>query len=135
MQRLTAMTIGAAVLALCGFAYDASAQPPGTRAAAQSAACPAHEVAIYFAPGSSELNPYAKSAIDIVARTASACGAHSVSLASRGGPERADVVAAALQARGLNPFVSRDAGAIPAGDGVAARSVTLRLLSPAGASS
>lgn len=130
MQRLTAMTIGAAMLALCGYVYDANAQTP-----AEPAACPTHDVTVYFAPGSSELTPYASSTIEIVARAASGCGARGVALVSTGGPERARVVAETLQTRGVTPFIPQATGITHISDGVAARSVTLRVVSRSGASS
>ena len=50
MQRLTAMTIGAFLIGLCGYAVDASAQT--------AAQCPKHEATIFFAPDSTELNKH-----------------------------------------------------------------------------
>jgi len=134
MQRLTAMTLGAAMIGLCGFIYDANAQSP-TQPPAAPVVCPSHDVTVYFAPGSSELNTYSQSTIDIVARAASACGARGVALVSMGGAERAEAVADALLVRGVTPFVSQAVGIIPISDGVASRSVTLRVVSQTGAAS
>lgn len=135
MQRLTAMTIGAAMLALCGFVYDANAQPPSTQAPAEPAVCPTHDVTVYFAPGSSELSSYAQSTLDMFAHAASSCGARGVVLVSTGAPDRTEAVADALKARGVAPMVSRGMGITPVSDGVAARSVTLRVAHRVGASS
>lgn len=130
MQRLTAMTLGAAFLGVCGFIYDANAQTPEARVA-----CPAYDVTVYFAPGSAELNDYAAASVALVAKTASACGARGVALQAPGGAERADSVAKALRARGVPTFVAPAGGLTPISDGIAARTVTLRVVSSGAANS
>ncbi len=127
MQRLTAMTLGAALIGLGGLVYDANAQTP-----AAAAQCPVHDVTIYFADGSSDLNRYSQFTVETVAKSASVCGARGVALQSSGGSDRASVVAKALRAKGINAVIVPSAGGLtPINDGVAARSVTMRVVSSA----
>ena len=119
MQRLTAMTIGAALLGLGGFVYDASAQT--------SARCPSHESVVYFAPGSKALNEHSSYAIERMAEAAHACRANGVVVQAAAGPERANVVATALRQRGVKAVILPMPGLMPTGDTMVARLITLRV--------
>lgn len=70
MQRLTLMTLGAAFIGVCGFAYDTSARVEPPRSAFESVAS--------FPQGSSDLTENSDFAIDSVARTARTRSANSV---------------------------------------------------------
>lgn len=124
MQRLTAMTLGALAIGLAGFAFDANAQTPAPQPCAQ------HEATIYFAPNSNALNEYSDYAIERMAAEARACGALDIVVQTTAGRERARAVAIALEGRGLRPVVSSAPVLIPVGDGIMARSVTLRVSPP-----
>jgi hypothetical protein len=126
MQRLTAMTLGAALIGLGGLVYDANAQT-----SAPTSACPTHDVTVYFAAGSSDLSRHSQFTVENVARAASTCGARGVALMSTGGPERAEVVAATLRTKGIDTVIAPAVGVTAISDGVAARAVTLRVVSAA----
>lgn len=123
MQRLTAMTLGALAIGLAGFAFDAHAQTAPQE-------CAQHEATIYFAPNSNALNAYSDYAIERMAAEARACGAIDIVVQTTAGRERARAVAVALEGRGLRPVVSTAPALIPIGDGIMARSVTLRVAPP-----
>lgn len=130
MQRLTAMTIGAALIGLCGFAYDATAQVSG-----QSAACPAHEATVYFAKDSNVLNSEQHFAIVSMAEAARACGAKGVVVQASGDADRARAVSTALRQRGVKSTIVSLPRLAPLGDTMIARSVTLRVFEGGQASS
>jgi hypothetical protein len=120
MNRLTAMTLGAALIGLGGFVYDsASAQTP--------AACPSHEATVYFSQDSNALNAHQSYAIVTMAETARACGAKGVVVQTVGDGDRAKAVAAALKQRGVKTTIVTLPALALSGDTLLARSVTLRV--------
>ena len=128
MKRLTAMTLGAALIGLGGFVYDsASAQGPEL--------CPKHEATVYFHQDSSVLNAHQNFAVDTMAAAAHTCRAETVLVQGVGNIERARAVATALKQRGVKTTVV----ALPSlgftGDTMTARSVTLRVAADATSSS
>lgn len=127
MERLTAMTIGAAMIGICGFAIDS--------ASAQSPACPAHQTTVYFAPDSAVLNAAQDFALVTMANAARTCGAKAVTIETIGDIRRAETVAAALRERGIEATIIPLPALAPGGDTMMARSVTLSLASEASSSS
>ena len=121
MQKLTAMTIGAFLIGLCGFAYDASAQTP------LKANCPTREATIFFAPDSAELNKFTAYTVNEVADAAQACGAKGVIVQVPTSDERAVVVATALRDRGLKAVIVPSPIMAPADSGMMSRAVVLRV--------
>ena len=97
MRALTAMTIGAAVIGLAGFAYDAAT-------ADQPMSCPDRAASVYFENGKTKLNQFSQAVIDRVAAEAKACGATQV-VARSDSDARADAVSKAFEARGLQVVV------------------------------
>lgn len=128
MKRLTAMTLGAALIGLGGFVYDsASAQTP--------AACPAHEATVYFGQDSAELNAHQNYAVVTMAENARACGAKGVVVQSVGDVRRAQSVATALRQRGVKTTIVTLPALALSGDTMIARSVVLRVADGANTSS
>jgi hypothetical protein len=120
MNRLTALTLGAAMIGVCGFVYDAaSAQTP--------AACPSHEATVYFGHNSVELNAHQNYAVVTMAEAAHTCGARGVVVQTVGDGERANAVATALKLRGIKTTVVTLPALALSGDTMIARSVTLRV--------
>jgi hypothetical protein len=120
MNRLTAMTMGAAMIGFCGFVYDsASAQTP--------AACPSHEATVYFGQESAELDSNQNYAVVTMAEAARSCGAKGVVVQAVGNGERANAVATALKQRGIKTTVVTLPALALAGDTMIARAVTLRV--------
>ena len=78
MTRLTATTIGAAMIGFCGFIA-------GSATAQATSPCPSHEAVVYFAPDSAVLNSQQNFAVVSVAEAARTCGAMASS-SSRAGP-------------------------------------------------
>lgn len=128
MNRLTAMTLGAAMIGFCGFVYDsASAQTP--------AACPTHEATVYFGQGTAALNSHQNYAVVTMAEAARTCGAKGVIVQAVGDGERANAVATALKQRGVKTTVVTLPSLALSGDTMLARSVTLRVTDGANSSS
>lgn len=129
MQRLTAMTLGAALIGLGGFVYDAaSAQTP--------AACPNHEATVYFSQDSSRLDSHQNYALVTMAEAARACGSKNIVVQGIGNTDRARVVATALKRHGVKTtVVTLPAALAPAADTMLTRSVTLRVSGGANPSS
>lgn len=120
MQRLTLMTIGAALIGFCGFAYDtALAQTP--------AECSAREVSIYFDKDTTEFNKFSQQLVERVATEAKACGAKQVVAEVKSGPDRAQAVSHAFQDLGVKVIVTGSPDVIPASESVADREVIVRV--------
>ena len=121
MRALTAMTIGAAMIGLAGFVYD-------TATADQTMACPDRESAVYFENGKTRLNEFSNVVIDRVAAEAKACGAREV-VAETNSNARAQAVANAFEARGLQVVVVTPPRAAPVSDDgfIANRTAKVRL--------
>ncbi len=120
MNRLTLMTMGAAMIGFCGFIAD-------TAAAQTPAACPSHEAVVYFAPDSAALNSEQNYALVSMAEAARTCGAKSVVVQANGDAERAKTVAAALRQRGVKTTIVTGSTLALYGDTMLGRSVTLRV--------
>lgn len=128
MTRLTALTIGAALIGLCGFAADSAlAQTP--------AACPANEAVVYFAPDTAALNAEQNFALVKMAEAARACGVNNVLIHTSGNAERARTVATALGQRGVKTTIVAQPTLLLGGDTMLARSITLRVASTTSSSS
>jgi len=121
MERLTAMTIGAAMIGIFGFAIDS--------ASAQTPACPTHQATVYFAPNSVALDAEQDFALINMADAARTCGAKAVTIEALGDIRRAETVAAAIRQRGIGATIIALPALAPAGDTMMARSVTLSLAS------
>ena len=122
MQRLTMMTIGAALLGLAGFAYDnASAQTPK--------ACSTRAVDIYFDRDSTEFNQFSQQLVERMAQEARTCGSKQVVVESASGAERAKAVSEKFQSLGVKVILAGQTAAAPEGDSVANRAVTIRVAS------
>lgn len=124
MQRLTAMTLGAAFIGFCGYLFDASAT------AQTPAPCATHEATVYFAPDSSSLNEYADYALDRMAEAARACGAKGVIVQVSSEGDRAKAVANALRGRGVKAVIQPVPTLAISGDTMVARAVTLHVATP-----
>lgn len=122
MTRLTALTIGAAMIGFCGFIVDsASAQTPD--------ACAEREAVVYFAPDSVALNAEQSFAIVNMAEAARRCGSNDVVIHASGNAERAKAVATALRQRGVKSTIVAQPMLLLGGDTMLARSITLRVAS------
>lgn len=121
MQKLTAMTLGALLIGLCGYAFDANAQ---------TASCPKHEATVFFAPDSAELNEYSTYTVNEMADAARACGAKGVIVEVPTGNTRADVVATVLRGKGVKAVIVPAPTLIAAGNGMMSRAVVLRVATP-----
>ena len=120
MQRLTAMTIGAALLGLAGFVYDsAAAQAPK--------ACSTRAVDIYFEKDSAEFNAFSQQLVERMAQEARSCGSKQVVVENASGPDRANAVSEKLRSLGVKVIFSPQRVVAPAGESIADRSVTLRV--------
>lgn len=120
MQRLTAMTIGAALLGLAGFVYDsATAQAPKV--------CSTRAVDIYFEKDSTEFNAFSQQLVERMAQEARSCGSKQVVVENAAGPKRADAVSQKLRSLGVQVIFGPQKAATPAGDSIADRAVTLRI--------
>lgn len=121
MQRLTAMTMGAVLLGLAGFVYDsASAQAPK--------ACSSRAVDIYFEKDSTEFNTFSQQLVERMAQEARSCGSKQVVVENASGPDRANAVSAKLKSLGVQVIFVPQQAVAPAGESVADRSVTLRVV-------
>ncbi len=119
MQRLTMMTIGAALLGIAGFVYDqASAQAPS--------ACSTRAVDIYFDRDSTAFNPFSQQLVERVAQEARNCGARQV-VVSASGTDRAKAVSEKFQSLGVNVIVVKPQAVRQEGETVADRAVTIRI--------
>lgn len=128
MTRLTALTIGAALIGFCGFVADsANAQT--------QAACPSHEAVVYFAPDSTALNSQQSFAVVSMAEAARTCGAKAVVVHANGDGDRARAVATALSQRGVHATIVAQPALGLSGDTMIARSITLRVASGSSTSS
>jgi hypothetical protein len=128
MTRLTAMTIGAAMIGFCGFIADsATAQTPSP--------CPNHEAVVYFAPDSATLNSQQNFAVVSMAEAARTCGAKGVLIHANGNGDRARAVATALSQRGVKATIVAQPALGLSGDTMVARSITLRVATQTGTSS
>lgn len=127
MQKLTAMTIGAFLIGLCGYAVDASAQT--------AVQCPKHEATIFFAPDSAELNKYSSYTVNEMAEAARNCGAKGVIVQVPTQDMRADVVATVLRGKGVKAVIVPAPTLVATGDGMMSRAVVLRVATPAGRNS
>lgn len=120
MQRLTALTLGAALIGLCGLVYDnASAQTPS--------ACSAREVSIYFDKESTAFNPYSQQLVERVATEAKSCGSKQVVAEVKSGPDRAQAVSNAFRHLGVKVVVVGQPAAKPAAESIADREVVIRV--------
>ncbi len=120
MQRLTAMTIVAALLGLAGFVYDsATAQAPK--------ACSTRAVDIYFEKDSTEFNAFSQQLVERMAQEARSCGSKQVVVENAAGPSRANAVSQKLRSLGVQVIFVPQKAAAPAGDSIADRAVTLRV--------
>ena len=120
MQRLTLMTIGAALIGFGGFAYDSAvAQTP--------ASCSSREVSIYFDKDSTEFNKFSQQLVERVATEAKACGAKQVVAEVKSGPDRAEAVSHAFQDLGVKVIVTGTPEVVPASESVADREVVVRV--------
>jgi hypothetical protein len=122
MQKLTAMTLGAFLIGLCGYAIDASAQT--------TAMCPKHEATVFFAPDSSELNKYSTYTVVEMADAARACGAEGVIVEVPTGNARADVVATVLRGKGVKAVIVPAPTLIAGANDMMSRAVVLRVAAP-----
>ena len=124
MQRLTALTLGAAMLGLCGLVYDnASAQG--------SAACPVREVSIYFDKDTTAFNKFSQQLVERIATEAKACGSKQVVAEVKSGPARADAVTDAFEHLGVKVVFAKQPAAQSLAESVADREVTIRVASTA----
>lgn len=128
MTRLTAFTMGAAMIGFCGFFADpATAQAPSP--------CPSHEAVVYFAPDSAVLNSQQNFAVVSMAEAARTCGAKGILIQANGDGERARTVATALSQRGVQATIVAQPTLGLSGDTIMARSITLRVATGTGTSS
>jgi len=128
LTRLTAFTVGAAIIGFCGFIADsATAQTPSS--------CPSHEAVVYFAPNSTVLNSQQNFAVVSMAEAARTCGAKGVLIHANGDGERARAVATALSQRGVEATIVAQPALGLSGDTMIARSITLRVATQTGTSS
>jgi outer membrane protein OmpA-like peptidoglycan-associated protein len=120
MQRLTAMTIGAALLGLAGLVYDsASAQAPK--------ACSTRAVDIYFEKDSSAFNAFSQQLVERVAQEARSCGSRQVVIENASAPGRANAVSEKLRSLGVKVLFAPQRAAVSSGESIADRAVTLRV--------
>lgn len=124
MQKLTAMTIGAFLIGLCGYAVDASAQT--------APKCPTHEATIFFAPDSTELSKFSSYTVNEMAEAARACGSKGVIVQVPTDNERAGVVATVLRSKGVKAVIVPAPTLIANDSGMMARAVVLRIATPPG---
>lgn len=121
MQRLTAMTLGAAFIGFCGFMYDtASAQTSAT-------SCSGREVSIYFDKDTTEFNQFSKQLVERVATEAKTCGAKEVVAEVKSGPERAQALSEAFQDLGVKVILVGPQRIAPGGDSIADRAAIVRI--------
>jgi carbon starvation protein CstA len=128
MSRLIELSLRAAMIGFCGFVADSAI-------AQTTAACPAKEAVVYFAPDSAALNSEQNHALVNMAEAARACGAKNVQIYASGNAERAQVVAAALSQRGVKATIVTQPALLPGGDTMLARSITLRVAGDVSSSS
>lgn len=128
MTRLTAMTIGAAMIGFCGFVAD----PAKAQA---TYPCPSHEAVVYFAPDSVVLNSQQNFAVVSMAEAARTCGAKGVLIHANGDGERARAVATALSQRGVQATIVAQPALGLSGDTMIGRSITLRVATQTSTSS
>ena len=128
MTRLTATTIGAAMIGFCGFIA-------GSATAQATSPCPSHEAVVYFAPDSAVLNSQQNFAVVSVAEAARTCGAKGVLIQANGDGERARAVATALSQRGVQATILAQTALGLSGDTMIARSITLRVATQTSTSS
>ncbi len=121
MQRLTAMTLGAAFIGFCGFMYDSAA------AQAPAASCSGREVSIYFDKDTTEFNQFSKQLVERVATEAKTCGSKQVVAEVKSGPERAAAVSEAFQDLGVKVILVGRPPAAPSSDSIADRAVIVRV--------
>jgi hypothetical protein len=122
MQRLTAMTLGAVLIGLCGFVYDqASAQTPQ--------ACSQREIDVYFERDSTAFNEFSKQLVERVAQEARNCGSRQVVVKAASGAERAQAVSSAFNKLGVKVILVPTSVSAPQSDSVADRAVTIRVAS------
>ena len=122
MQRLTALTLGAALIGLGGLVYDnASAQTP--------AACPAREVSIYFDKDTTAFNTFSQQLVERVATEAKACGSKQVEAEVKSGPDRAEAVSNAFQHLGVKVVLIGQPATKSAAESIADREVVIRVAS------
>lgn len=120
MTRLTAFTVGAAMIGFCGFIAD-----PAT--AQTTSSCPSLEAVVYFAPNSTVLDSQQNFAVVSMAEAARTCGAKGVLIHATGDGERARAVATALSQRGVEATIVAEPALGLSGDSMIARSITLRV--------
>jgi len=119
MQRLTALTLGAAMIGFCGFVYDnAVAQTP--------ASCPGRVVSIYFDADSTAFNTFSQQLVERVATDAKACSGQVVAEV-KSGPDRARAVSDAFQRLGVKVVLAGQPAAASAAETVADREVVIRV--------
>jgi hypothetical protein len=120
MQRLTALTLGAALIGLAGFVYDsASAQTPK--------ACSTRAVDIYFDRDSTAFNTFSQQLVERVAMEARNCGSKQVVVESASGRERLKAVSDKFNSLGVKVILAGPGGVAPEGESVADRAVTIRV--------
>lgn len=122
MQKLTAMTIGAFLIGLCGYAFDASAQT--------APKCPTHEATIFFAPDSVELNKFSSYTVNEIAEAARACGSKGVIVQVPTDSERAGVVATVLRSKGVKAVIVPTPVLVADNASMMSRAVVLRVSAP-----
>jgi hypothetical protein len=122
MQKLTALTLGAAMIGFCGFIYDGATAQAG-------AACPAREVSIYFDKDTTAFNKFSQQLVERVATEAKACGSKQVVAEVKSGADRAEAVSSAFQHLGVKVVLVGQPSATPAADSIADREVVIRVAS------
>lgn len=123
MQRLTAMTLGAAFIGFCGLVYD------GAAAQTSAASCSGREVSIYFDKDTTEFNQFSKQLVERVATEAKTCGSKQVVAEVKSGAERAEAVSEAFQDLGVKVILVGPPVAASKGDSIADRAVIVRVAS------
>ena len=122
MQKLTAMTIGAFLIGVCGYAVDASAQT--------ASKCPTHEATIFFAPDSTELSKFSSYTVNEMAEAARACGSKGVIVQVPTDNERAGVVATVLRSKGVKAVIVPAPTLVADNASMMSRAVVLRVSAP-----
>jgi hypothetical protein len=121
MQRLTVMTLGAAFLGLCGFAYDtALAQTPASE-------CAPRDVSLYFDKDTTEFNKFSKQLVERVATEVKSCGSREITAEVKSGPERAQALSTAFHDLGVKVILVGPTAITANTESVEDRSVIVRI--------
>ena len=131
MQKLTLMTVGALLIGLGGFVYDAAnAQSlnPQSLYAKDPVPCSSREVSIYFDKDTTAFNKFSQQLVERIAADAKACGARHIVAEVKSGPERAQAVSHAFNDLGVSVILTGNPKLVPAAETLADREVIVRVV-------